>query len=340
MTTEFLLQRTDEVLPGFTPTAMHPIEKGGSSRYFFRVHADPGMSAILVRDLGEKEENKHYAALAGFLASHGVPVPGVLAKSDGEGLLWLEDLGEQDLWATRNESWEVRRPLYQSVLRGIALLHRIPCGDADVEGLHLQLAFDERLYRWEQEYFTDHCLGDIFGVTQERRDALMESASMKRLAQGLAALPRQLVHRDFQSQNILIRNGEASFIDFQGMRPGLAQYDLASLLCDPYVEISAGERAHLLEYYKNLQAEAGYPAGENYERLFWECAVQRLMQALGAYGFLSIHRGKPAFRAHVTPALARLREALANLHPDDRLEEVEEILENLKPEPSPTDRAR
>ena len=332
MTTEFLLQRTDEVLPGFTPTAMQLIEKGGSSRYFFRIQADLGASAILVRDLGEKEENKHYAALAGFLASHGVPVPGVLAESDGEGLLWLEDLGEQDLWATRNESWEVRRPLYESVLRGIALLHRIPCGDADVEGLHLQLAFDERLYRWEQDYFVDHCLGDIFGVPGEQREALMEEDSMKRLAQGLAALPRQLVHRDFQSQNILIRNGEASFIDFQRMRPGLAQYDLASLLCDPYVEISAGERSHLLEYYKTLQTEAGYPPGENYERLFWKCAVQRLMQALGAYGFLSIHRGKPAFRVHVAPALTRLREALSNLHPEDRLDELEEALKNLKAE--------
>lgn len=332
MTTEFLLQRTDEVLPGFTPTAMQLIEKGGSSRHFFRIQADMGASAILVRDLGEKDENKHYAALAAFLASHGVPVPGVLAESDGEGLLWLEDLGEQDLWATRNESWELRRPLYESVLRGIALLHRIPCGDADVEGLHLQLAFDERLYRWEQEYFVDHCLGDIFGVSREQRDAIMEEDSMKQLAQGLAALPRQLVHRDFQSQNILIRHGEASFIDFQGMRPGLAQYDLASLLCDPYVEISAEECSHLLEYYKNFQNEAGYPQGENYERLFWKCAVQRLMQALGAYGFLSIHRGKPAFSVHVAPALKRLREALANLSPDDRLEKLEDLVANLKAE--------
>jgi hypothetical protein len=85
-----------------------------------------------------------------------------------------------------------------------------------------------------------------------------------------------------------------------------------------------------LEYYKTLQTEAGYPPGENYERLFWKCAVQRLMQALGAYGFLSIHRGKPSFRAHVAPALTRLREALSNLHPEDRQEEVEEVLKKLK----------
>lgn len=333
MTEDLLLQKTASALPGFTPEGLSPIEKGGSSRFFYRVFSGngtaPRRSAILVRDLGEKEENRHYAALAGFLSSHGVPVPKVLATSEGEGLLWLEDLGEQDLWATRNESWEVRRPLYESVLRGIVLLHRIPCGDADVEGLHLQLAFDERLYRWEQEYFVSHCLGDLFGISREKLEAFLDSPRMKRLAQGLAARPRQLVHRDFQSQNILIRDGDAAFIDFQGMRPGLAQYDLASLLCDPYVVIAAGERDHLLDYYKRILSGAGIDVGGEFDRVFWQCAAQRLMQALGAYGFLSIHRGKPAFRAHVAPALIRLCEALANLHPDDRLEELEEGLKNL-----------
>jgi aminoglycoside/choline kinase family phosphotransferase len=82
-------------------------------------------------------------------------------------------------------------------------------------------------------------------------------------------------------------------------------------------------------YYCELQAEAGTDVGENFERVFWQCAVQRLMQALGAYGFLSIHRGKPAFRAHVTPALIRLREALASLHPDDRLNDLEALVSNL-----------
>lgn len=329
MSPEQLLQSTATVLPAFAPTVLHPIEKGGSSRRFFRVFSGGGDSAILVQDLGEKEENRHYAALAKFLTTHGVPVPLVLAEEEKAGLLWLEDLGEQDLWATRNEPWEVRRPLYESVLRGIALLHRIPCEVAEEEGLHLQLAFDERLYRWEQEYFFNHCLGEIFGVPETLRKELMEDPAMRKLASGLAARPRQLVHRDFQSQNILIRNGAAWFIDFQGMRPGLPQYDLASLLCDPYVEISAEERSHLLNYYLTIGKEAGMPHEEEFERIFWQCAVQRLMQALGAYGFLSIHRGKAAFRAHVAPAMLRLSEVLKNLHEDDRLDGVASLVKNL-----------
>jgi aminoglycoside/choline kinase family phosphotransferase len=138
------------------------------------------------------------------------------------------------------------------------------------------------------------------------------------------------VHRDFQSQNILIRNGDAWFIDFQGMRPGLPEYDLASLLCDPYVEITPSERDTLLNDYRAFRQESGSPVGEDFLKVFWQCACQRLMQALGAYGNLSIHCGKPSFRAHVAPALIRLRDALDRLHADDRLDGVADIVANLE----------
>lgn len=331
ITPEKLLLKTESALPGFSPKRLHPIEKGGSSRLFFRVHAENEKTAILVCDLGEKEENRHYARLAGFLSANSVPVPRILAEKREEGLLWLEDLGEEDLWSARNEPWEVRRPMYESVLQGISLLHRIPPEKAEREGLHLQLAFDGRLYRWEQEYFAEHCLGGLFGISKEGRHSLLRDPSMAMLASDLAALPRQLVHRDFQSQNILIRNREAWFIDFQGMRPGLFQYDLASLLCDPYVEISEPERSHLLNHYLKLRMGNNFVDDGSFLRLFWRCAVQRLMQALGAYGFLTLHCGKDSFRTHVAPALSRLREALNNLHPDDRLDGVALIVENLKP---------
>jgi len=155
------------------------------------------------------------------------------------------------------------------------------------------------------------------------------------MAADLASLPRHLVHRDFQSQNILIRSGEAWFIDFQGMRLGLPQYDLASLLCDPYVMIPAEERNHLVAFYRQLRFRAGTPVGEGFEKIFWQCAVQRLMQALGAYGFLSIHRGKSSFRSHVPPALVRLREALHQLHPKDRLDDLTTLVADLKTPPTP-----
>jgi len=329
MSEAHLMERTAEVLPELAGASAAPVEKGGSARRFFRISGERG-SVILVQDLGEREENRHYASLAGFLKGHGVPVPHVLAEAPEEGLLWLEDLGAEDLWSFRNESWEIRRPLYESALRGLAALHRIPPDAPKAAGVTLQPPFDAALYRWEQEYFAEHCLGGIFGLDQETRESLLRSPGLATLPDLLASRDRRLLHRDFQSQNILVRSGEARFIDFQGMRPGLPQYDLASLLLDPYVTLSGKEREHLLGFYRDDRREAGDPVEGDFERVFWQCAAQRLMQALGAYGFLSIHRGKPAFRAHVTPALNNLREALTHLHPEDRMEPLEQIVADLE----------
>jgi aminoglycoside/choline kinase family phosphotransferase len=329
MSHDQLLEKMALALPGFVPAELQPIEKGGSSRRFFRVRSNGG-TAILVHDLGEKEENRHYAAAVAFLQSHGVPVPGVITERPEDGLLWLQDLGEQDLWSFRNESWDLRRALYRSALRGAAKLHLIAPESPSEMGLQLQKGFDAQLYRWEQGYFVAHCLGGLFSIPKDRCEDLLEDPAMLRLAKGLADRPRHLVHRDFQSQNILIRDGDAWFIDFQGMRAGLPEYDLASLLCDPYVEITHSERETLLNDYRAFRQESGSPVGEDFLRVFWQCATQRLMQALGAYGNLSIHCGKPSFRAHVAPALVRLRDTLDRLHPDDRLDGVADVVANLK----------
>ena len=105
---------------------------------------------------------------------------------------------------------------------------------------------------------------------------------LKQIAEQLGSYPRVLVHRDFQSQNIIIRQGQAYLIDFQGMRPGLAEYDLASILYDPYVHLTGSERAELRQFYRST-AEVNDPVFDERFRL---CAMQRIMQALGAYAFL------------------------------------------------------
>jgi aminoglycoside/choline kinase family phosphotransferase len=136
----------------------------------------------------------------------------------------------------------------------------------------------------------------------------------------LAKRSRVLVHRDFQSQNILVRNGQAYLIDFQGMRPGLAQYDLASVLYDPYVDLTEAERGELLEHYCD-----GKPDDDFTETLRF-CAMQRLMQALGAYGFLGLVKGHQHFLQHIPKAVSSLREVVAKI---DGLELAENLLARL-----------
>src|SRR6266849_4697246 len=144
---------------------------------------------------------------------------------------------------------------------------------------HLPAEFNAALYLWEQNYFLENCLRRYFKIDNVKLAALATLPALNEIAEQLARLPRVLVHRDFQSQNILLRNGQAYLIDFQGMRPGLAEYDLASLLYDPYVKLSDAERAELIVYYRDRQLESGSTVDGDFDFKLRLCAMQRLMQA-------------------------------------------------------------
>lgn len=318
---DLLLHQTRIRFPAFSDAKVRiaPIEKGGSDRRFYRVRFSPEQTIILVKYNLEREENRLYVQIAEFLAEHKIRAPKVYFHDPEEGLIWIEDLGEVDLWNHREESWLVRRSLYESALDQAATLHGLPLASARDIRPHLAAEFNTALYLWEQNYFFENCLGRYFGLSGQQIAELADLPALRDIAQMLADLPRVLVHRDFQSQNIIVRNGQAHLIDFQGMRPGLAEYDLASLLYDPYVTLSADERTQLLNYYWDARGDESSTTPEILEL----CAMQRLMQALGAYGFLGLVKGSKSFLQYIRPAIESLRTLIAN---QPRLEKLERLL--------------
>lgn len=308
---ETLLQQTRIHFPRFEEAEVRisPIEKGGSDRKFYRIRVSREQSIILVKYSCEQAENRRYVEIAQFLAEQGVHAPKIYFHDPAEGLIWIEDLGERDLWSYREESWPVRRAFYKSALTEVARLHRVSAADSEEIRRDLPAQFDAALYRWEQSYFFENCLGRHFGLDPEKLKELAGLPALAEIAERLASFPRVLIHRDFQSQNIILRDGQAHLIDFQGMRPGLAEYDLASLLYDPYVSLTRIERTELLEFYRQT-TESGDSA---LEEKFQLCAMQRLMQALGAYTFLGLVKKNRAFLAHIPPALESLGEIISAL---------------------------
>ena len=132
----------------------------------------------------------------------------------------------------------------------------------------------------------------------------------------------------------MIRNDIPYLIDFQGMRFGDRFYDLGSLLCDPYVSFTDNERLDLLNYYYELSAEDF--DRDHFVRMFWEASAQRLMQALGAYGFLGLVRGLKEYFSHVPAGLHNLQMAAENAGSLPRLLQVcaqceERLLRDLDP---------
>jgi N-acetylmuramate 1-kinase len=309
--TDSLLRQTRLRVPAFSAGHIEiaRIEKGGSERHFYRVHCLGEQSLILVKYNLAYEENRHYVRIAQFLAGHGIHAPKIYFHDADEGLIWIEDLGDSDLFSFRDEPWLVRAAFYRSAIDEIATLHALRPHDWTPLRGEMPPQFNAALYRWEQHYFFENCLSRLFHIEESRRQALASLPVLSEIAERLAALPRVLVHRDFQSQNIIVRNAQAYLIDFQGMRPGLAQYDLASLLFDPYVRLTASERDEILSYYLERRPLNTKPA--RFREVLSLCAMQRLMQALGAYGFLGLAKGNRHFLAHVPAALASLREIIA-----------------------------
>lgn len=319
MKTDLLLRQTRLRLPAFSTGRIEikAIEKGGSDRRFYRVRCSTEQSLILVKYNRDREENCHYVRIAEFLTERGIHCPKIYFHDPGEGLIWIEDLGETDLFSFRNDEWLIRRALYHSALDEITRLHELP--ENEWIGLRGEMPqeFTAALYQWEQNYFLENCLGRVFRIDESILGELTSLPGLQTIAEELAARPRVLVHRDFQSQNLIIRTGQAYLIDFQGMRPGLAEYDLASLLFDPYVQLTHVEREELFSYYlERRQLEADALGWHQRVRL---CAVQRLMQALGAYGFLGLAKGNRHFLCHIPAALASLRSVIEELPELNRL---------------------
>jgi aminoglycoside/choline kinase family phosphotransferase len=280
-----------------------PILKGGSDRNYFRVLT--GERSVILMEYGaEREENQYYASIGHFLAELGVRVPGILAHDPAARLIWVEDIGPVDLHAFRERPWEERRSYYRDALAQVAVLHQRGFERARHSGVPLMPGFDEALYAWERDYFYREFVGGLCGIHLTEADRAALEAELRPGADRLVADTPALVHRDFQSQNVMIREEKAYLIDFQGMRVGSHAYDLASLLLDPYVSLSSAERSELLADYAGLRGDRS--RGEATQVLFRAAGIQRLMQALGAYGFLGLKKGRKAFLAHVDPALERL----------------------------------
>jgi len=309
--------------PGLDPsTAPRPLPPAGSARALTRLfHA--GGSVVLVENPAPADvavnENDGFAYLARHLAARGIPVPAVLAYERGRGWLLVEDLGDLDLFGEARRALASGAPadraalaaLYREALDVLVQLQVDGAAGFEPRRTHNPPRYDMALMReWESGYFVrELVVGHLGLAVPEGLDG-----ELGRLAGRAAeAGADYLLHRDYQSQNLKLHRGRIVVIDFQGARLGPPQYDLAALLLDPYADLPQQLRTELRAHYLDaFAARTGADRGA-FNALFPAVAAHRLMQALGAYAFLGLRRGKPDFLAHVPAALRLLGETLAPL---------------------------
>jgi len=286
----------------------------GSARRFYRVTGKAKSWVVMVHDHPPKDqrgvtENDSFLYIARHLREKGVPVPEVYHHDRG----WfiMEDLGDCHLQTEVIGMKGDRRQLietYHRVIDVLVLIQVEGCKGFDLAHTH-NVPYDQAfMLAWESGYFHYVFLVGYLGLDipdVELREELED------LALRAGEAPRDyFLYRDFQSRNIMVRDNGLGLVDFQGGRLGPLQYDLASLLLDPYVELDGGVQEELLAYYLGHIQERIPLDPREFRELYPFVALHRAMQVLGAFAFLTKARGLEFFQSYIPPALRGLRTLL------------------------------
>ncbi|MGD2136452.1 MAG: RNase adapter RapZ [Gemmatimonadales bacterium] len=300
---------------GRRPDVILDMAADGSTRQYFRLVWD--RDRTVVGAIGpDRDENRAFLAFARAFREAGLPVPEIYAE-DREAGVWLEeDLGDTTLFialgAARVECGEDEFPaeieaLYRKVL---AVLPRFQVTGHEVIDYRLaypRQAFDEQSIRWDLNYFKYHFLKLAHVEFNEQR---LEDDFARLTRHLLEAGMGFFLYRDFQSRNVMIRDGEPWFLDFQGGRRGAPQYDVASLLYDAKANIPPHVRAGLLEHYLDELSEHVEVDRASFRERFTSFVLVRLMQAMGAYGYRGFFERKRRFLESVPNAARNLEHLL------------------------------
>ncbi len=313
-----LLKRLDPDSSNAQDLVFNQIHPDGSQRRFFRL--DHHRLGRLVAILPPKESSKGIAEshscweIGCHLQKSGIPVPEMVGFEPSSGLILCEDLGDIRLHdvVTGKESLREKQleSLYQKIIKELLKMQL-----EGRRGFKSSWCWDSPRYdrslmlEKESGYFLESFCRDYLRLEV---DEVALGKEFSKLATQASSAPADFfLHRDFQSRNIMIKADRVRLIDFQGGRLGPLGYDLASLLIDPYVGLSQQLQESLFSFYvEQLQDRIAYD--ENDFRLqYGALALQRNLQALGAFGFLAGKRGKSFFRTAIRPGLLSLQSLLA-----------------------------
>jgi aminoglycoside/choline kinase family phosphotransferase/dTDP-glucose pyrophosphorylase len=296
------------------PISREHLKGDGSDRQWYRLNMDR-KSMILVdhgiRKTDRVNEADAFVNIGRHLYERDLPVPQIYDGDTFAGYAFLEDLGNIDLQTTvqQAENDEKIIGMYRSVIQLLIKFSAIGAEQFDATWTYQTPSYSKALIlEKECRYFVEAFLNTYLGLTIRYADYRKEFEFLAEKALE-HALPG-LMHRDFQSRNIMIKNDKFYFIDFQASRMGPIQYDLAALLIDPYVQLSQNIQTRLLKYcLEKLQADMSLNA-DNFCRCYRYCRLTRNLQILGAFGYLSRVKEKAHFEKYIPAAVQTLRRNL------------------------------
>ena len=292
------------------------LQGDGSDRRWFRLQADG--QRLIMADHGIhgnneiRDEVDAFITIGTHLYQKGAAIPRIVLHDSFSGIVFLEDLGDMHL---QQQYRQCRQK------DAIALYRRVIDDWLDMalsglEGFDPAWTYQTESYdRWviiekECRYFNEAFVQNYLGLAIDFESLAADFNRLVDLIQRHEIVG--FMHRDLQSRNIMIKDERPWFIDFQGGRLGPLQYDLASLLIDPYTALPWNIQEKLAAHTARAVSQRTGMTEQTFLKGYDACAVSRNLQILGAFAFLSRVKGKNQFETYIPTAVKSLHFRLTN----------------------------
>ena len=298
-----------------SPERVEPLqgELSASGRKLTRLGV--GDKTAIGVEYGVREENVAFLEFSGHFRRRGLPVPEIYGQDLNQGVYLEEDLGNTTLFdflSKNRKGDEIAPEVAEAYRKAVEILPRFQADagrDLNYSVCYPRQSFDRQSISWDLNYFKYYFLR--LAAIPFNEQALEDD--FERFTEYLLSAPHDyFLYRDFQSRNIMLRDGEPWFVDYQGGRKGALQYDIASLLFDAKADLPVDIREELLDRYLEALAQHIPVDREEFLKYYYAYVYVRILQALGAYGFRGFYERKGHFLHSVPYALKNIRWLLHN----------------------------
>lgn len=313
------------------PEVTQPLPPTASKRNYFRIKSS-NYTAMGAHNPNYKENNA-FISISRFLLNEEIHVPEIYLTDLKNNIYLLEDLGDKTLFSFIREKsqhceapFELKRIL-RDTLKKLAWI-QIMCGKKmDFSVCYPYRKFSEESILWDMNYFRKQFIDQIkipYHAEKLQKDFQQFADFI------MQADNDYLMYRDFQSRNIMLHHNELYFIDYQGMRKGPLQYDVASFLFQARAALPEDIREEMLEYYIKTASLLAPLNKKEFLQFYYPVALVRVLQTLGAYGLRGLKEGKQHFIKSIPPALKNLYLLKEKNQLTAELPELNRVLKELK----------
>ena len=313
-----------------------PLFGDASGRFYCRVHFE-NTTVILMKvadikpgEFGRGDSFADFMAIRDFLADLGLNVPKILAVIPEQKALLLDDLGDLTLFKLIESEPKNK---FKYIKDAVDLLTETQTSIYSRTNFNTpadKRRFTVKLFMDEFFHFYEYMIAKrVYAVPYKNLWPKLEKYCSK-ISHELANMPYFFSHRDFQSKNIMIKDGKSYLIDFQDALMAPVVYDLVALLRDSYITLSEEELASLLNHFwtSNPVIREFFNTYSDFEYAFYLQTLQRKMKDAGRFVYLNQVKGKEWFVPYILPTLGYVKDALIKLE----LDKISELLAPYIPE--------